>query len=62
MFLVLGPCFLMQFFVSFLVFNHLAEEEGAGCFNLCSCDLVTIRSTRKSTLKEEKESSSLIDL
>ena len=51
---VLGPCFVMQFLVSFLVCNHLTEEEGAGCFTLCSCDLVTIRSTGKSTLNEEK--------
>ena len=31
---VFGPCFIMQYLVSFLVCNHLAEEEKIGCFTL----------------------------
>ena len=33
-FLEFGPCFVMQYLMPFLVFNHLAEEERAGCFSL----------------------------
>ena len=29
---VLGPCVIMQYIVSFLVCNHLDDEERAGCF------------------------------
>ena len=29
-----GPCVVMQYSVSFLILNHLAEEERAGCFTL----------------------------
>ena len=38
-----GPCFVMQYLVSFLVFIYLAEEEIVGCFTLivfllsCGC-------------------------
>ena len=36
-------CFVMYYFVSFLVCNHLDEEESAGCFPLLSLGcLVTI--------------------
>ena len=39
---VFGPCFVMQYLVSFLVLHYLAEEERAGCFTfivfLMSCD------------------------
>ena len=39
---VFGPCFAMQCLVSFLVCNHLDEEERerAGCFTvfLIACD------------------------
>ena len=31
---VLGPCFIMQYFCSFLFCCHLAGEERAGCFAL----------------------------
>ena len=33
---VCGPCFVMQYLVSFLVCNHLdtEERERAGCFTL----------------------------
>ena len=31
---VLGPCFVIQYFVSFLFCNHLDGEEKAGCFTL----------------------------
>ena len=29
---MLGPCFVVCFFVSFLVCNHLAEKEKSDCF------------------------------
>ena len=41
---IAGSCFSMQYLVSFLVVQHLAEDERAGCsaFNeflmLCDCD------------------------
>ena len=31
---VFGPCFVMYYFTSFLVCNHLDEEERSGCFAL----------------------------
>ena len=40
---VIGPCFVMQYLLSFLFCNYLAEEERAGCFTLiafllpCGC-------------------------
>ena len=39
---MVGPCFVMQYRVSFLVFNPLAEEERAGCFTLlwCFCGVI----------------------
>ena len=27
-----GPCFVMQYLVSFIVCHYLAEEKRAGCF------------------------------
>ena len=39
---VLGPWFVIQYFVSVLFYNHLGGEERAGCFTLTvfrvSCD------------------------
>ena len=32
--LLFGPCFAMYYIVTFHFFNHLAEEEIAGCFTL----------------------------
>ena len=32
--LVVDPCFVMQYLVSFLFCNHLAEEKRYGCFTL----------------------------
>ena len=29
---VFGPCFVLKFFMSFLVLKHLAEEERTACF------------------------------
>ena len=37
-----GPCFVIQYLVSFYFCNHLAGEERAGCFKLCSQSLVTV--------------------
>ena len=40
---VIGPCFVMQYLLSFLFCNNLAEEERAGCFTFiafllpCGC-------------------------
>ena len=36
---MLGPCFVIQYSVSFLLFNHLDEEERAVCFTLFSAVL-----------------------
>ena len=37
---VFGPCFVVQYLVSFLVYNHLTWEERVGCLKLLlmSCD------------------------
>ena len=37
-----GPCFVIQYFMSFYFCNYLAGEEIAGCFKLCSRCLVTV--------------------
>ena len=43
---VLGRCFDMQYFLSFLVFCHLAGDEGVGCFTfvvfLVSCRCIVL--------------------
>ena len=34
------PSFVVHYFVSFLVVNHIAGEERAGCFTLFAFNLI----------------------